>query len=173
MLMDKQARQQSSKRRLSQLLLLLLRCLLIILAAILLAQPVWKKITTDRNVNGWVLLPKENLNETYRHFQQPIDSLLNASWELHFLEKGFKQAALKDSSDLQINENNVDNNWTLLSALDRKAPANIPVAIFTGNQLRKFRGSKPAVSRPVSWYTFTPADSIAEWNAYAWPVKSR
>jgi hypothetical protein len=172
MLMDKQARQQSSKKKLSQWWLLLLRCLLIIIAAILLAQPVWKKSNNDNSIKGWVLLPRKNLEETYNHFKQPIDSLLENSWELHYWEKGFEKANLKDSADAEKTESGQENYWTLLSAVHGNAPAELPLVIFTDDQLRKFRGSKPSVSRPVSWYSYTMPDSVAEWNAYTWPLSS-
>jgi hypothetical protein len=168
------SRKSSRSLNLLDLLLLLLRCLLLIAIAFLLATPLWKQSNVNDKVKGWVLLPKENLQEGYAKFKTSIDSLTNKGYEFHYFNKGFAKADLKQELTNKkegfadsLNGKPVTYN-ALLSQLQDKVPGNIPLAVFTPNSFNHFAEERLPVTLNVKWKTYTPADSTHSWLQSAW-----
>jgi hypothetical protein len=155
--------------KLLDILLLILRCLLLALLALLLASPVWQKAASLQKAKGLLLIPKENLKETYNKFKPQIDSLNKARYEFHYFNSGFDKSDLQKilaDSSLKDTTGNA-NYWTLIKALDRQTAAATPVYVFTSNSINHFKGSKPAVDLNLQWQTYTAADSVSKWIASA------
>ena len=93
-LMEASAQKSSRSLKLHDLLLLLLRCLLLALLAFILAMPFLQKQISTSSVKGWLLIPKENVRESYQKFKPQIDSLTKAGHEFHYFNKGFEKAEL-------------------------------------------------------------------------------
>lgn len=168
------ARKSSRSLNLVDLLLLLLRCLLLIAIAILLAMPLWKQNNqTNLPVKGWVLLPRENLQEGYLKFKTTIDSLTGKGYEFHYFNKGFAKANLKQALALKNNNTADTLNGHPLSYNEllwqlQKVAGNIPLAVFTANNLNRFTDERTPVALNLKWRTFTPADSVTTWLQSAW-----
>jgi hypothetical protein len=165
------AAQKSSRSfKLNDVLLFLVRCVFLIVLAVLLAGPIWQRYQSLQATKGWVLIPKENLQETYNKFKPVIDSLSKSGYELHFFDQKFSKfelnKALTDTSLTDKRE--VKNYWSLISMLNKTLSENIPVYVFSPNQSRYFSGSKPSVSLNLHWQTYTPADSATQWIQSAW-----
>jgi hypothetical protein len=160
---------------LSDIPLFILRCLLLLLLALLLAAPVWQKKLSTAGVTGWLLIPKENFKDCYQRFKGRIDSLANAGYAFHYLNRDFTPADLKTVL-LQPPDSAMHNNagtppanyWNLIRRLDTKVASALPVYLFTPGQARYFTGQKPRISLNLHWQTYTPADSTAGWIAGAW-----
>lgn len=169
-LINEAAQKNSRSFKLNDVLLFLVRCLFFVLLAFLLAAPIWQRYQSLNATKGWVLLPKDNLKESYNKFKPVIDSLSKSGYEFHFFTEKFSKfdlnRALSDS--LLVNKSKVENYWTLVSKLNKTLPENIPVYLFTPNQSRYFSGSKPSVSLNLHWQTYTPADSVTQWVQSAW-----
>lgn len=163
LLLQENVTQQARSLRLTELLLLMLRCLLIILLAFLLARPVWKSNLTSANEKGWLLIEKQDIQETYKNFKPAIDSLLSAGFKFHYFNSGFKAAKLEDAlKNTEVTQNEKDNSyWALLKQLNEQVPADLPVYLFTNNQLNKFEGTRPEVSMNLQWSTYSSEDTIA------------
>jgi hypothetical protein len=168
------SRKSSRSLNLLDLLLLLLRCLLLIAIAFLLATPLWKQNSMNEKVKGWILLPKESMQEGYAKFKTSIDSLTGKGYEFHYFNKGFAKADLKqelatkkDGFADSLNGKPVSYN-ALLSQLQEKAPGNIPLAIFTPNSFNRFAEEQSSVALNIKWKTYTPADSTHTWLQSAW-----
>jgi len=119
-------------------------------------------------------MERSNLQQTYTHFKPQVDSLVNAGYEFHYFNNGFEktdlQSALNAKDDSAINAST--SYWALLQQLDA-AVQNIPVCLFTNNQLNRFNGSRPGVSLNLHWQTYTVADSSTYIRqAYAIPGDS-
>lgn len=155
--------------KLLDILLLILRCLLLALLAMLLASPVWQKVTSGQKAKGWLLIPKENFRETYQKFKPVIDSLNRAGYEFHYFNRGFAKNDLnKLLTDTTIKDTAAKANyWTMVGALDNKVSSATPVYIFTPNRTNHFTGSKPAVDLNLRWQTYTATDSVSKWIASA------
>ena len=82
--MEPSQKKRASNLRLSEWLLLLLRCLTIILFAIVMAGPIWKKLT-DADEKGWLLIAPNELKDAYHQKSLLIDSLLKNGYRLHAL----------------------------------------------------------------------------------------
>lgn len=150
-------------RHISDWWLLILRCLLILLLALLLSQPVWRQPLNTRNTKGWVIV--EPL--AYKPFQSQVDSLVQAGYQLHGFDTGFAHlrsinAIMEDTAQIPY--------WELLRLLSAKIPAGLPVYLFTGNQLQRFRGTKPTIALNLRWKTISPPDSVNNWDAYTYPL---
>jgi hypothetical protein len=158
-LLGESSRQNARSLRLLDLLLLLLRCLLIIIVSLLLAEPVWNSSNSPDQKGGWILIEKDNFNETYSRFQKEIDSLDQAGFDLHLFELGFKAADLNKLKDSEITR---DSNaaqlsyWSLLRMLDHEIPAGKEAYIFTANRLNRFKGERPEIVTKLKWKTYTP-----------------
>ena len=169
-LITEASKNTSRSFKLLDLLLLLLRCLLLTLIALFLAAPVWQKNIGNYKAKGWVLVPKENLKETYQKFKPQIDSLTKAGIELHYFNKDFgkidpaKLAADTSAKDIA----SIANYWSLIRQLDTKVSASLPIHLFTPNGLHHFTGDKPSVNLNLKWRTYIPADSASKWIAGAW-----
>ena len=170
-LLTRTSQEHARSLRFTELFLLFLRCLLIILLALLLAQPYWLNGGSGK---GWILMEKKDVEQTYIHFKPITDSLLNAGYEFHLLEKGFEkkdlQSVLKESRD--TTEINPLSYWSLVKQLDKKLPQEFPVYLFTGNRLNRFIGSRPEVSIAVKWKTFTTRDSMHTFISKAYVASS-
>ena len=163
-LLGESSRQNARSLKLMDLLLLLLRCLLIILLSLFLTEPVWKSKNLSANNKGWILAEKENFAETYNWFKAEIDSLITAGNEFHYLEPGFRksnvQLVLEDT--LLISSKKLSY-WSLLNLLEQQIPVGSKAFIFTDNRLQRFKGERPSISTPISWKTYTSADSSSLW----------
>jgi len=158
--MQESPQKQSRNIKISDWLLLLLRCLLIILAALLLAGPVLIQ-TAKRNTQGWILIPKAEINEAYNNYKQLIDSLTAKGYQFHYFTKGFPEANLKEALDRDSTaEVDTDGYWQQLVLLDKSSSPAIPKYLFTRNALQKFEGSRPVISHHLQWLTYTTKDSL-------------
>ncbi|MEO7211245.1 BatA domain-containing protein [Mucilaginibacter sp.] len=155
--------------KLLDILLLLLRCLLLALLAFFLAGPLWAYFSAEKKAKGWVLIPKENLKESYQKFKPRVDSLLKAGYEFHYFNKGFAKGDLKQRlADTSMKDTATQANyWSLVKQLDEKARDVPPVYLFTPNGVNHFRGTKPQIKSYVTWKTYTLADSTSRWIAGA------
>ncbi|MBD1366284.1 BatA domain-containing protein [Mucilaginibacter sp. ZT4R22] len=160
----------SRSLKLLDILLLILRCLLLALLAFFLAGPLWSYFSPDKKAKGWVLIPKENFNESYQKFKPQVDSLMKAGYEFHYFNKGFaKQDWQKLLADTGLKDTTVQSNyWALVKALDSKVRNSAGVYIITPNSAIYFKGEKPQTNLNLSWKTYTPADSTSRWIAAAW-----
>jgi hypothetical protein len=155
--------------KLNDLLLLLLRCLLLVLVALVLAMPLWQKHISSAGTKGWVLIPKENIKESYQKFKSEIDSLTNVGYEFHYFNKSFQKAILNEAlTDSKIDSVHSVSYWSLLQQLDSQVPSSLPVYLFTPNRLTQFNGEKPQVGLNLRWQVYTPADSTSTWVENAW-----
>ena len=165
--------QKSSRSfKLRNILLLLLRCLLLALVAFILAMPFWQRPIGSEGIKGWILIPKENLRESYQKFKSEIDSLTKVGYEFHYLNKGFQRAdlnyVLAGPSSLKTVNTNSASYWSLVQQLDGQVPSSLPLHLFTPNAVARFNGVKPQVSINLHWQTYVPADSASSWIAHAW-----
>ncbi len=158
--------------KVQDILLLLLRCLMLMLLAFLLAVPLWQQRIKTGKIKGWLLIPKENFTETYKHFKPAIDSISKKKgYELHYFNNGFLKADLpailqhpqKDSAATWP-----ANYWALILQLEQRIPSSVHTEIFTPNTLSHFNGSKPKTNLTINWHTYTPADSVSTWLSGAW-----
>jgi hypothetical protein len=149
--------------RISEWWLLLLRCLLILLLAVLLSKPVWQQPLTSRTGKGWVLMEAA----AYPRFQPMIDSLLQAGYQVRTFDTAFSKTTVKE---LPASDTGQLPYWQTLLHLSKKVPADFRIYLFTGNRLVRFQGNRPALALNLHWYTYTPADSVSNWNAYTYPL---
>lgn len=163
-LLQESARQHARSLRLKDLLLLLLRCLLIVVLAFLLAKPVWKKQLFSGNEKGWVLIEKAGIKAAYQQHKNIIDSLKNAGFQFHYLSEDFPaddwEFALKQSIDTSTNADTPY--WTLLKDLNERVPADLPVFLFTTNELKRFSGPRPSVAMNLNWLTYALPDTTVK-----------
>lgn len=165
------AAQKSSRSfKLNNVLLFILRCLFLMILAFLLAAPFWQRYQALTKAKGWVLIPRENLKETYTKFNISLDSLYKIGFEFHFFNTNFDKfelnKALNDS--LLGGKPGAENYWNLVAKLNKKLPATVPVYLLTPNQVKHFTGSRPSVSLNLHWQTYTAADSVNTWIQSAW-----
>ncbi|AMR30276.1 hypothetical protein A0256_01985 [Mucilaginibacter sp. PAMC 26640] len=170
-LITEASKNTSRSFKLMDLLLLLLRCLLLALAALFLASPVWLRNPESDKAKGWVLLPRENLKESYQKFKSRVDSLTKAGFELHYFNTGFLKI---DTAKLPVIAPDTTGNagtanyWSLIKQLDKQVSASLPVVVITPNNQHHFSGKKPSVNLNLKWQTYTAADSTSKWIAGAW-----
>ena len=168
-LINAASQKRSLSRRLNDRLLLLLRCLLLILLAFVLSMPLWNRNNNLSKTKGWILIPRENIKETYQKFKPKVDSLIKAGFELHYFNKAFAKADFsKALSDTAHNYNSAASYWTLIQQLNGQVPQSLPIYICTSNNAYHFTGEKPEVSLNLHWQTYTPVDSASRWIAKAW-----
>jgi hypothetical protein len=168
------SRKSSRSFKLLDIPLFITRCLLLILIALLLSIPVWQKKLIANKAKGWLLIPKERLEECYKKFKPRIDSLTAAGYEFHYFNKGFTKSDLKqtilhlkDSIPGATNELNI-NYWTRIRQLGSKVSSTLPVYLITPNQAVYFAGAKPQVALKLDWQTYIPDDSVSTWIENAW-----
>jgi hypothetical protein len=172
-LISASAQKSSRSFKLHNLLLLLLRCLLLALLAFVLALPFWQDHNSSP-VKGWLLIPKENIKESYMKFKPAIDSLFKAGYQFHYFNNGFQKQDLNKvlSDDKHLKPGNDSLNkasyWSLVQQLDGTIPSSLPVYLFTPNNINHFSGSKPEISLNLNWKTYIPADSTSTWVEKAW-----
>ena len=172
-LMDAASRKSSRSLKLLDIPLLIMRCLLLVVLALLLAAPLWQKRLQSTKVKGWVLIPKETLQEAYPKFKSRIDSLTNAGYEFHYFDRGFPKSDLKqilaNAKDSIANASTKQvNYWGLINQLDTVVTPALPVYVFTPNQANYFKGQKPEVALNLHWQTYTAKDSTNTWIQGAW-----
>lgn len=167
-LLEKTERSQARRIRIDERLLLLLRCLLVAAAALLLAHPVWTQRAVDKE-KGWVLLRKNAVHTTYAYYKPGIDSLLKAGYQLHYFDKNFEKATLRDTAKMIAAQDSTSGYWQLYSQLDTHLPAGLPVVLFTDNLEKHFTGTRPVTWRPLQWFTYTDTAATGKWveDAYA------
>ena len=169
-LINASAQKSSRSFKLNDIPLFLVRCLLLSILAFLLAAPVWQRYLSSGKTKGWILIPKENLNESYNKYKVSIDSLTKAGYEFHYFNNGFEKMSLDKILINKVLRDTfkVINYWNLVAHLNNQLPATVPVYLFTPNQVRYFNGNKPSVSLNLHWQTYTPADSTSTWIEGAW-----
>jgi hypothetical protein len=155
--------------KLLDVLLLLCRCLLLSLLAVFLGKPVWNSYQSAQKAKGWLLIPKENLNETYQKFKPRADSLTAAGYEFHYFNKNFGGADLKKTlADSVVKDSDsIANYWSLIKQLNSTVPPALPVYVFTPNRANNYIGDKPAIALNLHWQTYTAKDSVSKWIAAA------
>ena len=169
-LMLQSDRQQAKSIRLKDLLLLLIRCLLIILLALLLAKPQYTKPLSVQSEKGWMLIEKAYVKFAYDEYKLLIDSLNNAGFQFHYFEKEFKNETFTTALQQvdSIERNTPTNYWQLLAQLNQELPPELPVYLFTTNNLIHFKGRRSAVNLNLHWQKFktdnTPSKYVV--NAY-------
>jgi hypothetical protein len=160
-LLQESARQQARSLRLKDLLLLLLRCLLIVALAFLLAKPVWRKQLSAGTEKGWLLIERGGVKDAYRQHKPVIDSLLAAGFRFHYFAAGFPaaewQQALQNPIDTTLQRS--ASYWTLVKQLNEDVPAELPVYLFTTNQLVRYAGQRPQVDMQLTWLPYTTPDT--------------
>ncbi|MEN0052173.1 MAG: BatA domain-containing protein [Mucilaginibacter sp.] len=172
-LFDKAAQKSSRSFKLNDVPLFLMRCLLLMILALLLAGPIWQKHNTATKSKGWLLIPKENIGESYRKFKLLADSLIKVGYEFHYFNEGFTKADLhKIIVDLARKENGSllrnNNYWNRIAELSQQFQPAIPVYIITPNSAKYFVGDKPTTALNLHWQTYTPNDSLSRWIEQAW-----
>lgn len=168
LLLRQSARQHARSFRIREWLLLVLRCLLIVLLSLLLAAPSWWAQPKAVQQKGWIVVERQYKKELYKAYGHQIDSLFVTGLSLHFFETGFpvvKKEALVHSTDSSAA---TPPYWGLLQQLYRQVPADMPVYLYTGNQLSRFAGKRPSLPMKLQWQVVTPADSTANWIAAAY-----
>ncbi|MDQ6812966.1 MAG: BatA domain-containing protein, partial [Bacteroidota bacterium] len=167
------AKSHASSFKLSLLLLLLLRCLLIIVLSMLIAKPFYEQQVDLHKEKGWVLIDKNQINEAYKKYRSSIDSLLRAGFTFHYFNSGFEEARFEDVVKLMRDTTTSDiSYWALLKQLDQKVPSTLPVFVFTDNSLRKFTGTRPAVSLNLVWHIYSGADTLVTWLQDAYQIST-
>ena len=161
-LLQESARQQAKSVKLTDLFLLLLRCLLIIVLAFLLAKPVWQKQLSVGTEKGWMLMEKQGVSSAYQQYKKLVDSLQAEGYQFRYFSNDFPaedwHKALETLADTTGNPN--ENDWTLLNRLNEQVPAELPVYLFTANQLNRFAGKRPKVALNLHWLTYSVADTV-------------
>lgn len=158
------SQKRSLNLKVNDLLLLLLRCSLLTLLAFVLTTPFWQKQPGKPQTKGWVLIPKEEVKESYLQFKYRVDSLIKSGFEFHYFNKGFTGADLnKALTDTAKDKGPIASYWSLIQDLDTRLPSSVPVYLFTSNQAAHFRGEKPQIASILRWQTYTPADSVSSW----------
>lgn len=156
-LLTKDAVKTTSSIKLHDLLLLLLRCLLIILLALLLSQPRWRADNTAGK--GWVLMDKNDVQNTYNHFKPQVDSLLAAGFEFHYFNTGFEKKDLSAALSEKPDSAGIAEYWATMARLSNGTNTSIPLYIFTSNYLAHFNGNRAGATANVHWFTYIPADT--------------
>ena len=169
------SRKSSRSFKLLDIPLLLLRCLLLLLMAFLLALPFLEQRLKVVKAKGWVMLPKEDFSTGYKKYKASIDSLLKLGYEFHYFNNGLPKADLaklliekKDITSLDTILIQPANYWGLLSQVDNQVPADMPVYLYTSNNINHFNGRKAAVNLSLHWNTFSSKDSVTTWVQDAW-----
>lgn len=152
--------------RLHEAPLLLLRAALVAIVAMLLAQPFWVSSDVSSRHQGaaWALLSPEAL----AHAQNPplrdeIDSLKNAGYELRLFAPEFP---LLTSYSAPQKSNEIEDYWSLLRELDAILPDSSRLVIYASNQIKHFRGERPALRANVIWRTL-PETKPKQWISEA------
>lgn len=162
-LLTESAHSQARRLRLTDLWLLLLRCLLIITIAFLLAQPVWLHKSEKK---GWVLIEPSSVSTIYHAFHTTIDSLLQAGFECHSFDTSFAILNINKARTDSIKSEASLPYWSLITLLDRKVPADLPLYLFTGRELQRFQGDRPQAALNLHWQTMATTDSSDAIIAY-------
>jgi hypothetical protein len=163
------AKKSSRSLLVTDKLLLAVRCLFLIVLALLLSMPVWKKQADTSKAKGWLLIPRENLTESYRKFKPQIDSLTHIGYKFHYFNEGFAETEIgKALADTSKQPQKDADYWVLINKLNRQIPAGLPVHLITPNGISHFKGDRPATTLNIKWKTYTPDDSTNTWIADAW-----
>jgi len=169
-LIDASAKKSSRSLKINDKLLFFVRCLLLTLLALVLAIPVWQRHANITKAKGWLLIPNENIAESYRNFKPLVDSLTRAGYEFHYFNKGFVKADLSKilADPPKTIQPKTINYWNLVTQLNQYLSSAIPVYLVTPNGVNHFTGSKPHVTLNLKWKTYTPDDSTSTWITNSW-----
>jgi hypothetical protein len=163
------AKKSSRSLVINNKLLLAVRCLLLVLLALLLSMPVWRKHADGSKTKGWLLIPREDLTESYRKFKPLVDSLTRSGYQFHYFNEDFSPAeiakALADTT--KKHQTNADY-WVLIKQLNRQVSSNLPMYVITPSGVNHFKGDRPSIALNLKWKTYTPDDSVSIWIADAW-----
>ncbi|MEO3406770.1 BatA domain-containing protein [Mucilaginibacter sp. CAU 1740] len=163
------AKKSSRSLLVTDKLLLAVRCLFLIVLALLLSMPVWKKQADTSKAKGWLLIPRENLTESYRKFKPQIDSLTHIGYKFHYFNEGFAETEIgKALTDTSTQLQKDADYWVLINKLNRQFPAGLPVHLITPNGISHFKGGRPSTALNIKWKTYPPDDSTSTWIADAW-----
>lgn len=148
--------------RLHEVPLLLLRAALVAILAMLLAQPFW--VSSDEVFRhkgaAWALLSPEALAHAQNSpLRDEIDSLRNLGYELRLFAPGFPLLT-SYSAPQKLNE--IEDYWSLLRELDAILPDSSRLVIYASNQIKHFRGERPALRANVTWRTL-PETKPNQW----------
>ncbi len=138
--------------KLNELALLLLRCALLALLALLLAQPQWLGASRTSESRGWVLVAPELYRIREVALQRKLDTLAAAGHELRAFASDFPFLNADTAHGPR------ENYWSLLRELETRVPPNMPVWIFSSDELRNFRGARPASSLNIVWQNYSAAE---------------
>lgn len=163
------AKKSSRSLLITDKLLLVVRCLLLMVLATILSMPIWKKTADTTKAKGWILIPRENLKESYRKFKPQIDSVTRLGYQFHYFNEGFEQKEIaKALADTLKKRQPGANYWVLINQLNRQISAALPVYLITPNGINHFKGDRPSVALNLKWKTYIPDDSTSTWIADAW-----
>lgn len=147
--------------KLNELLLLFLRVSLLVLLAVLLARPLLENgFAGASKLSGWLLLDPIAA-QAFQNGQTDarLDSLIEASYEVRALAAGLPRVnRMQEAADFQA----VRHPWSLLREADQRLAADLPIAIFAPKQLRDLQGARPALARPVTWFS-PPQPAKKQW----------
>jgi hypothetical protein len=163
-LMGAASRKSSRSFNLLDILLFILRCVFLLVLALLLSQPFWNKTAEAEKLKGWVLIPRQNIHQVYSSFKTKIDSLNKAGYQIRYFNRGFAAidtAKLKNLADSA--KGNPVEDWMLFKRLSSVVPSNLPLYVFTPNNLNGFGGNKPTLNLNIRIQTFILADSTKKW----------
>lgn len=169
-LVNAAAKKSSRSLKINDKLLFFVRCLLLTLLALVLAMPVWQRHANITKAKGWLLIPNENIAESYRKFKPLVDSLTRADYEFHYFNKGFVKADLSKimADPPKTIQPKTINYWNLVTQLNQYLSSAIPVYLITPNGVNHFIGGKPHVALNLKWKTYTPDDSTSTWITNSW-----
>ncbi|MCC9167348.1 BatA domain-containing protein [Pontibacter harenae] len=153
------ASKQWSSIKLNNVWLLLLRCLIFIVLAVALAQPVWEEHPQEPQGQKAVYMGEELLySSALEKIKPTIESLLQRGYSLHRYNSNFEQIPQENwqhisnrTSDSTVTDST--NYWNLLAALaQRHQQEEDSLWLFTSDQQRYFRGTKPAsIPTNIHW----------------------
>lgn len=152
--------------RLHEAPLLLLRAALVALLAMLLAQPFWTSpdVTSRHQGVAWALLSSEALAHAQDSpVRDEIDSLKNTGFELRLFAPEFPRLPSYSASP---ESQEIEDYWSLLHELDAILPDSSRLVIFASNQIKYFRGERPALRANVIW-RMLPETKPKQWIAEA------
>src|SRR5512144_1611677 len=122
--------------------LLLLRCATLASLVLALAGPYWAPHDTSSEGRRWALVASDVAQRDVL-----VDSLARAGLEVHLLDSF--PTALDRPQNL----------WAALHEADRAAPRGTRFEVFAPDQLRYFRGERPAIAAAVVWHVRPPVSA--------------
>ncbi len=163
-LLGESAQVTSKSYRITDWLLFILRCLLIVLVAFLLAQPYLIQNIEAKNIGGWILIDKSNLQKVYQQERRSIDSLRKKDYEIHDFNVGFALLPLEDTLIVKKEiSKGVIAYSSLLNQLNSLVPAGASVYLYTDRLLNRFGEKLPITNYQLKWKTINDTDTVSSW----------